>query len=486
MMTDALLPALVLVPLLGAGFALTQPRGGPIITTAVAAVLLATVTRVATEVLRSGRLDHAAGAWGAPFGIELRADGPALLLLAVTVVIGTCITLYAVPYFRPSPVRPDDRGVRYFWPLWLLVWAALNAIYLSTDLFNLYVCLELVTLPAVGLVALEGTRAAVAAAIRYLLLSLLGSLAFLLGIVVVYSGAGTLALPVLAAAPLEPAAARLALTLMTLGLAAKAALFPLHFWLPPAHASAPAPASAVLSGLVVKAAFYIALRIWIEPFPGALSTAGPILIGGMGAAAVLWGSVMALRQARVKLIIAWSTVAQIGYLFLVFPLLAGAPAAAWTGGMYHLLSHALAKAALFLAAGAMVHALGDDRLDALAGVGQKMPVTFTAFGIAALNLVGLPPSGGFIGKWLLLTASMTSGQWWWAVVIAVGSLLAAGYVLLVLRTAFLRPAAEPLPHQPPLLMTVAALGLALIALALGLWAEIPLALLGAAAPGASI
>ncbi|HSJ05826.1 MAG TPA: proton-conducting transporter membrane subunit, partial [Longimicrobiales bacterium] len=178
------------------------------------------------------------------------------------------------------------------------------------------------------------------------------------------------------------------------------------------------------------------------------------------------------------------TVAQLGYLFLVFPLLTSAPAAAWSGGMYHLLSHALAKAALFLAAGAMVHALGDDRLDVLAGIGQKMPVTFTAFGIAALNLVGLPPSGGFIGKWLLLTASMTSGQWWWAVVMAAGSLLAAGYVLLVLRTAFLQPGADPLPQQPPLLMTAGALTLALIALALGLWAEVPLALLGAAAPGA--
>jgi multicomponent Na+:H+ antiporter subunit D len=484
-MTDLLLPALVLVPLVGAGVALIQPRVGPVVTMGVATAVLATVFRVASDVLRAGALDHAAGGWGAPYGIELRADGPALLLLAVTAVIGACITLYAVPYFRPSPVRPDDRGVRYFWPLWLLVWAALNAIYISTDLFNLYVCLELVTLPAVGLVALEGTRAAVAAAIRYLLLSLMGSLAFLLGIVVVYSGAGTLSLPALAAAPLEPGAARLALTFMTLGLAAKAALFPLHFWLPPAHASAPAPASAVLSGLVVNAAFYIALRIWIEPFQSAFATAGPVVLGTLGATAVLWGSVMALRQARVKLIIAWSTVAQLGYLFLVFPLLTGAPAAAWSGGMYHLLSHALAKAALFLAAGAMVHAMGDDRLDALAGIGQKMPVTFTAFGLAALNLVGLPPSGGFIGKWLLLTASMTSGQWWWAVVIAAGSLLAAGYVLLVLRAAFLQPGADPLPQQPPLLMTAGALTLALIALALGLWAEVPLTLLGAAAPGAT-
>lgn len=482
-MTQVLLPAMVLTPLIAACSALVWPRAAPITTLVTAGAVLAAAVRLSGELLGEGQLVHAIGGWGGPVGLELRADGPALLLLAVTAVIGTCITVYAVPYFRKTRVRPQDRGVRFFWPLWLLVWSALNAIYLSTDLFNLYVCLELLTLPAVALVALEGTRPAVAAALRYLLLSLLGSLAFLLGVVVVYTAAGTLSMTLLATTPVDPVAARLALMLMTLGLSVKAALFPLHFWLPPAHAHAPAPASAVLSALVVKAAFYITLRLWTGPFAAALQTHAVDLLGVLGAAAVLWGSVVALRQTRVKRIIAWSTVAQMGYLFLVFPLLLSAPGAAWSGGMYHLLSHALAKAALFLAAGSMVDALGDDRLESLAGVGQKLPLTFTAFGIAALNLVGLPPSGGFIGKWLLLTASMTAGQWWWAAVLALGSLLAAAYVLLVLRTAFLRPGAMPLAHQPPWPMTSAALILALMSVALGIWAEAPLALLGAGAPG---
>jgi multicomponent Na+:H+ antiporter subunit D len=481
-MTDMLLPVIVLAPIIGATIAVASARAAAATAMATAILVASAVALLSVSVLQHGVVVHEPGAWAPPLGIALRVDGLALLLLALTAVIGCAITLYATAYFRPIFPHEPDRGVRFFWPLWLLIWSALNAVFVSTDVFNLYVCLELLTLPAVALVALDGTRDAVAAALRYLLVSLVGSLLFLFGVAIIYATAGTLALSEIGAAAADPFAARVALAVMTVGLAIKAALVPLHFWLPPAHASAPAPASAVLSALVVKAAFFIVLRLWIEVFPAALSSPAAVVMGVLGGTAVLWGSLLALRQSRVKLIIACSTVAQVGYLFIIFPLLAHAPAAAWSGGMYHLLSHALAKAALFLAAGSMIRALGDDHLDTLAGVGQKMPLTFATFGIAGLNLVGMPPSGGFIAKWLLLTAALDSGQWWWAVVLAVGSLLAAGYVLLVLRTAFLLPAERPLRLQPPWPMTGAALALALISVALGIWAQGPLALLGAAAP----
>jgi multicomponent Na+:H+ antiporter subunit D len=481
---DGLLPLLVLAPLLGAVAATASGRAAPAAAVATAVAVVAVAAVLALAMIDGGAVTHAAGAWTAPLGIELRADGLSLLLLATTAVIGAAVTLYSMAYFRPVDVAAADRGVRFFWPLWLLLWAALNAVFLSSDLFNLYVCLELLTLAAVALVALDNTPDALDAAMRYLLISLAASMVFLLGVAIVYTGSGTLALHGVATTALPgTTGGRLALTLVTVGLTAKAALFPLHFWLPPAHASAPAPASAVLSALVVKAGFYIIVRVWIGAFPEALLTGGAVLLGVLGAVAIAWGSLVALRQVRVKLLIAWSTVAQVGYLFLVFPLLHGAPAAAWSGAMYHLLSHGLAKAALFLAAGSMIRALGDDSLASLAGVGQKLPLTFAAFGVAGLTLVGLPPSGGFIGKWLLLTAAVTSGQWWWAAVLLAGSLLAAGYVLRVLRTAFLQPAARPV-RQPPWPMTAAALLLAGLSLALGLWAEVPLALLGAAAPGA--
>jgi multicomponent Na+:H+ antiporter subunit D len=481
-MNDALLPVVVLAPLIGAAAAIASARAAAATAVVTAGLIVAAVTGLVVNALRYGAATHAAGGWGAPTGIDLRADGLAVLLLATAAVILSCITIYATAYFKRIYPGEKDPGLRFFWPLWLLLWGALNAIFVSTDLFNMYVCLELLTLPAVALVALDGTRAAVDAAMRYVIISLVGSIVFLLGVVVVYSGAGTLSIVVLAEAPLTGDAGRLALALMTVGLAVKAALVPLHFWLPPAHAGAPAPASAVLSALVVKAAFLVLLRLWLTAFPDAVHTHGATVLGTLGAIAVIYGSLLALRQTRVKLIIAWSTVAQVGYLFLVFPLVAVAPAAAWSGALYHLVSHALAKAALFLAAGSMIRALGDDDLSSIAGVGQKLPVTFATFGIAGLNLVGMPPSGGFIGKWLLLTAALASGQWWWAVVIAVGSMLASAYVLLVLRAAFLQPRAEPLRQQPPWRMTAAALTLATVALLLGIWAEAPLALLAASSP----
>jgi len=319
---------------------------------------------------------------------------------------------------------------------------------------------------------------------RYLLTSLLASLAYLLGVALLYAAFGTLDIAGLGTRMTPGPAVWAAVALMSSGLLLKTALFPLHFWLPPAHANAPTPVSALLSALVVKASFYLLLRLWFEAFPAALTPIAGDLLGTLGAAAIFWGSVQALRQQRLKLLVAYSTVAQIGYLFLLFPLTAVAMGAmaAWSGGVYHALSHASAKAAMFLAAGNMLRALGHDRLAELAGIGQTLPMSAFAFALAAVTLMGLPPSGGFIAKWLLLTAAVEGGQWWWAGVIVMGGLLAAGYLFLVLRNAF-APLAVAVHRDPvPRHMELAALALALIALMLGLTAAPALTLLQVASP----
>ncbi len=215
-------------------------------------------------------------------------------------------------------------------------------------------------LAAVALTALSGGRDALAGAMRYLLATLSGSLAYLLGVALLYHAFGSVDMATLAARMTPVPAAWAALGLMSTGLLLKTALFPLHFWLPPAHASAPSPVSAVLSALVIKASFYILLRLWIMLFGPIAGDGVAALLGGMGAAAILWGSVQALRQTRLKLLVAYSTVAQIGYLFLAFPL---APAAAaWRAAAILALSHALAKSAMFLAAGNLLHFGGHDRI----------------------------------------------------------------------------------------------------------------------------
>jgi multicomponent Na+:H+ antiporter subunit D len=282
---------------------------------------------------------------------------------------------------------------------------------------------------------------------------------------------------------------------MTVGLFAKTALFPLHFWLPPAHAHAPAPASALLSALVVKASFYIVVRLWFDVFAPAVTPAATQVVGALGAAAILWGSVLALHQSRFKLLVAYSTAAQIGYLFLMFPLAGGGgeaqpwAAGGWTGGVYHAVSHAFAKAAMFLAAGTIIRAHGQDAIDDLAGAARHLPVTVFAIGLAGLTLMGLPPSGGFVAKWLMLTAAIASGQWWWAAVMVAGGLLAAAYMFRALAQAFATPREEEEEggrfRAVPLRLELAPLLLALISVLLGVLSLPPFALLQIGRPEAA-
>ncbi len=430
---------------------------------------------LAWQVGIDGPRRQAIGGWDAPLGITLHADGLAALMLAMTAAVALPVGLYARSYFRHRPGGVD------FWPMTWFLLASMNALYLSADVFNLYVTLEMLGLAAVGLVTIGGHAAALSAAMRYLLAAVAGSLLYLLGVALLYGAHATVDLALLAARLAPGPYAALAAALMTTGLIVKTALFPLHFWLPPAHGGATPPASALLSALVIKASFYLLLRLWVDLF-GALDTvAAGQLLGALGAAAIVWGSVLALREKKLKMLIAYSTIAQTGYLFLVFALVAGdragVAASALAGGVYQALSHAAAKSAMFLAAGGMIASMGSDLIARLDGLSTRLPVSLFAFALASVSLIGLPPSGGFVAKWLLLDAALASGQWWWLVVMVAGGLLTAAYVFRVLRRAFL-PAAHGGVFQPvPRTLEFSALALALVSLLLGLTATGPLALL---------
>jgi formate hydrogenlyase subunit 3/multisubunit Na+/H+ antiporter MnhD subunit len=267
--------------------------------------------------------------------------------------------------------------------------------------------------------------------------------------------------------------------LVLAGLAVKAALFPLHGWLPPAHARAPSPVSAALSALVVKASFYLLLRWSTEILPPDMLGPAKLLLGILGALAILWGSVQALRQERLKQVVAYSTVAQLGYLFLFFPLSRGLGAGpALAGAALFALAHALAKSALFLAAGSALHALPSDRIDELGGLGARMPLTAATLAMASVSILALPPSGGFAGKWFLLTAAIRSGEWWWAAVMLAGGLLAAGYTFRVLERVMADAPGGGPPARAPAAMQISALALAVAALVLGMVPWAPLHLLG--------
>ncbi|MEX1117150.1 MAG: proton-conducting transporter membrane subunit, partial [Terrimicrobiaceae bacterium] len=259
-------------------------------------------------------------------------------------------------------------------------------------------------------------------------------------------------------------------------------------WLPPAHAGAPPAASALLSALVVKASFFLVVRLWFDVVPGLPDPLASQLLGAMGAGAILFGGVIALRQPRLKLLIAYSTIAQLGYLFLAFPLAFGMGAGfgtqeALTGGMFQAMAHALAKASMFMAAGLIAEAIGHDRIAGFGGLGRALPVTCLAFGIAALSLIGVPPTGGFVAKWILLGAAASSGQWWWAVFLIGGGFLAGGYMFRVIVPALARDIAPPVLVAPvSRFREGVVLALALGALALGLFPEAPAGLLSLGRP----
>ncbi|MFA9479673.1 complex I subunit 5 family protein [Phycisphaerales bacterium AB-hyl4] len=482
----------ICLPLLGAAATFVGPgRLAPAVGGAFALATAVTGAMVTWLVYDGGVMRHELGGWGAPLGVELYVDGLNVFMLGMTAVVALAISVASLTYFgvrdhaASGPGRWSSAGG--YWPVWLTLWASMNLAFASADLFNLYIALELVGLSAVALMLIGRDTQVLTAAMRYLLASLMASLGYLLGVAMLYARYGTLDLYLIGAQLTGEPATWMAMALMSVGLFVKTALFPLHFWLPPAHSSAPGPVSAILSALVVKVSFYLLLRLWFVVFADLLSPTFGQVVGVLAAGAIVGGSVQAILQRRLKLLIAYSTVAQLGYMFLLVPLTipyGGSEAwhgGAWSGGMYHMLSHALAKSAMFLAAAAVLLSVGSDRIRHFRGMAHELPVATFAFALAGVSLMGLPPSGGFVAKWFLVSAAIETGQWWWAVVILGGGLLTAAYIFMVIRYAFLPP--SPPAFKPvPKLLQATAMVLALLAVLIGLRAVEPFALLEMGTP----
>lgn len=475
MTPDLLLPASVLAPLALACLA-ALARGRATVVLGLVGTLLSALLAVgvAVVVALEGPVRHELAGWGPPLGIALRADGLSAVLFGLTAVVGTATAGYAATRSTTYGGQPS------FWPLSLLLWAGMAGVLTGADLFNTYVALEVVTLAAVGLVALGG-RTSWGPALRYLLVAVLGSMFYLLAVAAVYGMTGTLDMAqagaVIAADP--TADTRWPLALAVVGLGLKGALLPLHAWLPPAHASAPAAVSPLLSGLVVKAGFVVLVRLWFEvlgPDP-----AVAVLLGWAAGAAVVVGGLLALVQSSLKRVVAYSTVAQIGYFFLLFPVTLGVDdphlqRTLWSGVLLMLLAHGLAKAALFLAAGSLQLAAGSDRLTEIVGASRQLRSTTFAMMLASISLAGLPISLGFSGKWLLFTGAVQTDQWWVVALVVGGTLLSAAYLLRPLATVLLASdtaqEVEPvdLRDLPPTLRHIP-LALGLLVIGLGLNAE---------------
>jgi multicomponent Na+:H+ antiporter subunit D len=234
-----------------------------------------------------------------------------------------------------------------------------------------------------------------------------------------------------------------AFAFLTVGTGLKLALFPLHFWLPNAYAYAPSAVTAFLAATATKVSVYVLLRFLFTIFGAANSfelTALESLLIPLGAIAVLVCSTVAIFQTDVKRMLAYSSVAQVGYMVIGIGF---ASTAGLSAAIVHLFNHAMIKGGLFLALGCVVLRLGSARLESLAGLGRRMPLTMFAFVLGGLSLIGVPLTAGFISKWVLVQAAIERGNWLVAVVILAGSLLAVIYIWRVVEAAYFRPEPEP-------------------------------------------
>jgi multicomponent Na+:H+ antiporter subunit D len=390
-----------------------------------------------SQVLRHGNWHYALGGWAPPWGIEYVIDplagGMALLIAAMAFLVA----LYAGPYTSRWPA--GRAGV--FYSLFLLLAAGLLGMVVTGDAFNLYVFLEISSLSAYALLAGGSHRAAVAT-FRYLIVGTIAASFYLLGVGYLYALTGTLNMADLTArlAPVvDTNAFAVAVAFIVVGLAIKTALFPMHGWLPDAYTYAPAPVVGFIAAVMAKVSAYALFRMlyFVLRTEGAAGQA-LTLLGWTSAIAVIAGSLMAIAQRDIRRMLAYSSISQMGYISLGLAL--GNPAAL-TGALLHILNHAIMKGCLFLIAGGVQWRTGVYTIEAFVGMSRRLPLTMAAFVVAALSMIGLPPTAGFFSKWYLLTGAIEANAWFFAGTLVLSSLLSAVYFFRVIELSYLRSAA---------------------------------------------
>jgi len=421
-------------------------------------------------VLDDGPITSELAGWPPPIGIEYVLDPLAAFMAVVVAFLGVVVVAYPT---RPGFSVDAQRRVPLY-PLVLLLLGGLMGVVVTGDLFHLFVFLEIYAIASYALVALGGPRATFAS-LRYLLFGTIGSGLYLLGVGYLYFLTGSLNMADVAVqlgTLGESRTAFAALALIVVGLAVKMALFPLHVWLPEAHSYAPPAVAALLAAVQVKVAAYALIRILFGVFGvDVVSVEVPVaeLLVWFGAAGILFGTVAAIRQTDFKRMLAYSTVAQLGYLGIGIGL---ATRAALVAALFQVVSHAVMKSCMFLIAGGISERTGIREIPRMAGLARRMPASAAALTVAALGMVGVPPTAGFFAKWYLLLASLDEGAWLLAAVIAASSLGTLWYVLRVVETVYsstaeLDPALEDATEASRgVLVPVVALALVIVVLGL--------------------
>ncbi|MEC7739623.1 MAG: monovalent cation/H+ antiporter subunit D family protein [Gemmatimonadota bacterium] len=441
-MTYHLPVLLVVVPLVAAPIAalLNRPRLSWAVAVAATLWALYAALELLSQTMAAGEIHYELGGWAAPYGIEYVVDP----VNAWVVVIVTLIGALVVPYARVSVEREitEDR-IPLFYAAFILCLTGLLGIAVTGDVFNVFVFLEISSLSAYALIALGSDRRALTASFQYLIMGSVGATFIVIGIGLMYVMTGTLNMADLADRLPEVSGTRtipVAFTFLTVGITLKLALFPLHLWLPNAYTYAPSAVTAFIASTATKVAVYLLLRFFFTIFGATFSfdvmQLDRILMP-LALIAIVTMSLVAIYQENVKRLLAYSSVAQIGYIVLGISF---ASVLGLTAGILHLFNHALMKGALFMSMGCVMYRVGSVRLERMHGLGRAMPWTMAAFVVGGLSLIGVPFTVGFISKWYLVQAALEQGMWPVAGVVLLGSLLALMYVWKVVEVAYFREA----------------------------------------------
>ncbi|HUT63283.1 MAG TPA: monovalent cation/H+ antiporter subunit D family protein [Anaerolineae bacterium] len=445
MNSEYLLPLFVALPL-GAAFLI--PLVGMI--RKGLADLLAVVTTVLLVLLALGRIGaetviYTMGGWHPPFGINLVGDALSGFFHIIIAVVSFLVVIYSLSYMKRYTA-----GVKFYCLLMLMI-AGMNGVVATGDLFNMYVFLEISAISSYALVAFGIEHEELEASFKYLVLGSVASSFILFGIALLYSITGTLNLADIGMVIDEGVPGGMmnfiaALFIMGFGL--KAALIPFHAWLPDAHPSAPAPISAMLSGLLIKAlGAYCLIRIFFNVF--GFERSYSIVFITLGILSMVGGAMLAIGQWDFKRLLAYSSISQMGYI--IFAIGLGTPLG-MVGGLFHLLNHAFFKSLLFLCSGAVEYATGTRDLRQLGGLWKKMPVTSATCSIASLSISGIPPFGGFFSKLIIIIAAIKAYEtlgpvaYVLAAITVFVSFLTLVYYVKLQKMALFGPLPEKLSH----------------------------------------
>ncbi len=391
------------------------------------------------KVYREGSFIYNFGNWSEKIGVQFVIDEFSALMGLFILTMAFFIILYSLKDIEHE--IESDQFSGYYTLVFILLFSMLGITF-TNDLFNMYVFMEILSLTSCSIISIKRKKDNYMASFRYLVLNTIGSLSVLLGIALLYMVTGHLNITEAARNIAEiwriyPSNILVAVGFMLTGMGIKAAVFPLHIWLPDAHSSAPTPSSALLSGVVVKVYIFTVIKILFKLMGINIvkSLGVPAYITYFAAVGMIMGSVFAIGQKDIKRMLAYSSVAQIGYIFLGLGL---ATKQGLSAALFHVISHALMKSALFLSAGAIIYKKGKRDIRDLDGIGYEMPITMVVFTIAAFGMIGIPGINGFMSKIYLSFAVLEAEKPVYLAIILASSFLNAIYYLPIIISAFLK------------------------------------------------